>query len=253
LGGAHAGSTPVDGHGRLLEVAAHCKLVATIAFIAAVVATPRRQWWAFVADAAIVVCVAIYAEIPCRQLARRLTIELPFVAFAVLLPLVGTSPKVEVLGLHLSEPGLWAAWAIVAKGTLGVSATILLASTTPVPQLIGALERLRVPRTLTAIMSFMIRYGDVMTGEMHRMRIARESRGAHGRWLWQARATASSAGALFVRSYERGERVYLAMESRGYSGSMPAFADDEVATRWVACLLPAFAAAAIAICAWMVR
>ena len=70
-------------------------------------------------------------------------------------------------------------------------------------------------------MAFMIRYGDVVTDEMSRMRIARESRGGRARWLWQARATATSAGALFVRSYERGERVYLAMESRGYTGSMP--------------------------------
>ena len=126
-----------------------------------------------------------------------------------------------MLGVSLSEPGLWAAWGIIAKGTLGVATTIVLASTTPVPQLIAGFERLRVPRTLTAIMAFMIRYGDVVTDEMRRMRIARESRGRQARWLWQARAAASSAGALFVRSYERGERVYLAMESRGYTGSMP--------------------------------
>jgi energy-coupling factor transporter transmembrane protein EcfT len=32
---------------------------------------------------------------------------------------------------------------------------------------------------------------------------------------------ANSAGALFIRSYERGERVHLAMISRGYTGHMP--------------------------------
>ena len=237
----------------LHHIAAHCKLVATIAFIGAVVATPRQQWWAFVLDAAIIVGVAAYADIPLGQLARRLTIELPFVAFALLMPLVGRAPTVEVLGVPLSQAGLWAAWGIIAKGTLGVAATIVLASTTPVPQLISGLERLRVPRTLTAIMAFMVRYGDVVTDEMRRMRIARESRGGQSRWLWQARATATSAGALFVRSYERGERVYLAMESRGYTGSMPSFAGDDEPARWFTCLLPAFAATLLALCAWTAR
>jgi cobalt/nickel transport system permease protein len=253
VGGAHASGLLVDRHGRLHELAAHCKLIAAMSFIGAVVATPSRQWWAFVLHATILVTVAAYAGLAPRQLARRLTIELPFVAFALLMPLVGRAPKVEVLGVPLSEPGLWAAWGVIAKGTLGVATTIVLASTTPVPQLVAALERLRVPRTLTAIMAFMIRFGDVITDEMHRMRIARESRNDRAHWLWQARATASSAGALFVRSYERGERVYLAMESRGYTGSMPPLPGDELPVRWFACLLPAVAAAAIAACAWMVR
>ncbi len=166
----------------------------TIAFIAAVVATPRQQWWAFWLYAAILAGAAAYARIPLAQLARRLTIELPFVAFALLMPLVGRAPKVDVLGVPLSVAGLWATWGIIAKGTLGVAATLVLACTTPVPQLIAAFERLRVPRTLTAIMAFMIRYGDVVTDEMRRIRVARESRGGQARWLWQARAAASSAG-----------------------------------------------------------
>ncbi len=251
MGAAHGGGLLLDRRGPLHGVAADCKLVATIAFIGAVVATPRQQWWAFGLDAAILVGVAGYAHVPLGQLARRLTIELPFLAFALLMPLVGRAPKVDVLGLPLSQAGLWAAWGIIAKGTLGAAATIVLASTTPVPQLVAAFERLRVPRTLTAITAFMIRYGDVVTDEMRRMRIARESRGGQTRWLWQARAAATSAGALFVRSYERGERVYLAMESRGYTGSMPSIESDDGSARWFACLLPAVAATTIAVCAWL--
>jgi cobalt/nickel transport system permease protein len=102
-------------------------------------------------------------------------------------------------------------------------------------------------------MAFMIRYGDVLSDEMRRMRVARVSRGDRANWLWQARAAASSAGALFVRSYERGERVYLAMQSRGFTGSMPSSATDELPDRWLASLAPAVVAAAIATWAWVVR
>ena len=52
------------------------------------------------------------------------------------------------------------------------------------------------------------------------MRIARISRGDDPRWLWQVAGLARTAGALFVRSYERGERVYVAMLARGYGGAM---------------------------------
>ena len=152
--------------------------------------------------------------------ARRLAIELPFVAFAVLLPVIGTSPHTEVLGMSLSVPGLWGAWNILIKGTLGVAATGLLVATTDVRDLLQALDRLHVPRAFTAITGFMIRYVEVITGELRQMRVARISRGHDPRWIWQARAVAATAGTLFIRSYERGERVYLAMASRGYGGEV---------------------------------
>lgn len=209
-----------DGDSRLHRLPPEAKLAATVAFVLAVVATPREAWWAFTADAALLLAVAATA-VPLGLVARRLRIELPFLAFAALLPVVGAAPRVEVLGAALSQPGLWAAWNIAAKGTLGVLAAILLAATTPVTEILTGLDRLRVPRLLTAIAGSMVRYLDVIVGSAERMRIARVSRGDDPRWLWQARATAATAGTLFVRSYERGERVHLAMASRGFTGTMP--------------------------------
>ena len=67
--------------------------------------------------------------------------------------------------------------------------------------------------------------------------MARESRGHDPRWIWQARAVASSAGALFIRSYERGERVHLAMLSRGFAGSMPVLTEQTASRReWLSTL-----------------
>jgi cobalt/nickel transport system permease protein len=217
------------------------KLVATLAFVLAVVATPREAMWAFALHLAVVVAVAGAARLPARTVVRRARVEVPFLAFAVFLPLVGESPRVDVLGLSLSEPGLWAAWNIVAKGTLGVLAAIVLAATTPVPDLLAGLRRLRVPRVLVAITALMVRYLDVLTGEASRMRIARLSRGDDPRWLWQGRAVAASAGTLFVRAFERGERVHLAMLARGWTGAMPDLHDaPRHRSRW----LPAAAAPA---------
>ena len=129
-----------------------------------------------------------------------------------------------MLGVSLSEPGLWAAWNIAGQGHAGVAASIVLAATTPSPSCSGGSIACTCPRVVTAIAGFMVRYlGIVIAGEARRMHIARQSRGYDPRWLWQARGVAASAGTLFVRSYERGERVHLAMLARGAStGTMPA-------------------------------
>ena len=228
------------------------KVAAALGFVLAVVATPRTAFWAFGVDALVIVGVARLAAVPLPTLVRRLVIEVPFVAFAVFLPLIGQAPHTEVLGVSLSVPGLWGAWNILVKGTLGVSTTIVLASTTSIAELLGGLDRLHVPRAFTAIAGFMVRYVEVITGEARRMRIARLSRGYDPRWLWQGRALASSAGTLFIRSFERGERIHVAMLSRGFTGELPAAARDDAGARewWLVSIVPLVAAMA-ALTAWI--
>lgn len=228
--------------------------MATLLFVGAVVATPRESVWAFVVHGGIVAAAAMAVELPVRTLVQRLTIELPFVAFALLLPIIGRGERVDVLGVSLSRAGLWGGWNIVAKGTLGVAATAVLVATTTAPKLLRGLDRLRVPAVLTAMAGFMIRYADVLRGEAERMRIARISRGDNPRVVWQAKALAASAGALFVRSYERGERVHLAMQSRGFTGEMPELDDRRAApTDWQRVAPFPTAAVAVTIVAWVLR
>jgi cobalt/nickel transport system permease protein len=252
VGGAHR-HLLIHEPGPLHRLPAQCKLAATVLFVFAVVATPREQFWAFGVQAGLVVLAAVIGRVPLWSVVRRLVIEVPFLVFALLLPFVGRGPRVDVLGVSLSEAGLWAAWNIVVKGTIGVAASIVLASTTTIPQILAGLERLRVPRVVVAITAFMIRYGDVIGDEVHRMSIARQSRGGRGGRLGQVRVLASTAGALFVRSYERGERVYLAMESRGYAGTMPVRGAAASIHTWVVCLLWPAAAAVVALVAWSVQ
>lgn len=240
---AGGGASSTQRCGPLHALAPEAKVLGAVAFVFAVAWTPGQQYWAFAVSATLVAGIAVVGRVPFGFMLRRLRLEIPFVAFALLLPVVGRGPRVDVVGLSLSEPGLHAGWNIVAKATLGVAVVAILSATTAVPELLAGLERLRVPRRLVAITGFMVRYGDVLAGELHRMRIARMSRGHDPRWLWQARAVAASVGTLFVRSYERGERVYLAMESRGFTGTMPVRAATANASDWVRCLaLPAVAA-----------
>jgi cobalt/nickel transport system permease protein len=117
--------------------------------------------------------------------------------------------------------------------------------------LLVGMERLRVPRVLVAIAGSMVRYVDVTLGELDRMRVARLSRAYDPRWLWQARAVAAGTGALFVRSYERGERVFVAMQARGFDGRLPEIDDAQASRRqWCAALSVPAIAAVVAVFAW---
>ncbi|MER5575554.1 cobalt ECF transporter T component CbiQ [Streptomyces massasporeus] len=226
MGAGHAHKLYRHGHSPVHGLPPHTKLAAVFAFVVVVVSTPREAMWAFGLYAVLLGAVACVARVPAAFLLRRLLIEVPFVAFAVLMPFVAEGERVDVLGLSLSVNGLWGAWNVLAKGTLGVAASVLLAATTELRELLLGLQRLKLPPLLVQIASFMIRYGDVITDEMRRMRIARESRGFEAKGVRHWGVLAKSAGALFIRSYERGERVHLAMVSRGYAGSMPVI--DEV-------------------------
>ncbi len=251
MGAGHGHTLYYHEHSSLHRLSPQCKLAAAFLFVLAVVATPREEVWAYVVYALLVGGVARLGRIPLGYLARRLMLEAPFVAFALALPFIARGEAVQVGFLSLSSEGMWAAWNILAKATLGLATTLVLAATTDLPDLLRGLERLRIPRAFTAVAGFMFRYADVIAGEMRRMHVARQSRGYDGRWLWQARVVAHSAGALFVRSYERGERVHLAMVARGYTGALPVL--DEAAAspqQWAWSLGFAMTGAVVAVVAW---
>ncbi|CCK29497.1 cobalt ABC transporter, permease CbiQ [Streptomyces davaonensis JCM 4913] len=251
MGAGHAHRLYRHGHSPVHGLPPHTKLAATFAFVVVVVSTPREAMWAFGLYAVLLAGVAHLARVPAGFLLKRLLIEVPFVAFAVLMPFVAEGERVEVLGMSLSVSGLWGAWNVLAKGTLGVAASVLLASTTELRELLLGLQRLKLPPLLVQIASFMIRYGDVITDEMRRMRIARESRGFEARGVRHWGVLAKSAGALFIRSYERGERVHLAMISRGYAGAMPVI-DEVTASRaqWTYALTLPLAALVVCLLGW---
>jgi len=221
VGGPHGHKLHFHGHSPVHRAPAHLKILALLGFVLVVVATPREWYWAFAAYFAVLAVVVAISRVPPTYLLKRMVVEIPFVVFALLLPFVAHGPQTEVLGVSVSQSGLLAAWGLLVKGTLGVLASLTLAATTEPQELLAGLERLRLPNLLVQIMGFMIRYLDVVTSEMHRMKVARESRGFTARNPRHWPVLAKSAGALFIRSYERGERVHLAMLSRGYTGRMP--------------------------------
>ncbi|UVS80770.1 cobalt ECF transporter T component CbiQ [Actinokineospora sp. UTMC 2448] len=224
---------------------AQVKIVGALAFVLCVVATDRTAYWAFGAYLAVLAAVWVVAAIPPGWMAKRALIETPFVVLALAAPFLGGGPETEVLGVSVSVGGLLAGWNIVAKGTIGVLASLTLAATTTPRDLVVGLQRLRTPSVVVTIATLMLRYLEVIVAEARRMRLARISRGHDPRFLWQVGATARGIGTLFLRSYERGERVHLAMVSRGYAGALPDAGGPARPLSWLSGLVPAATAAVV--------
>lgn len=221
MGAGHGHQFHIHGHSVLHRAQPQHKVLGLLGFVLVVVATPGEWFGAFGAYALIVLGLILTSGVGVGTIARRMVVEVPFVVFAVLMPFIANGPRTEFLGLSVSESGLMSAWTLLAKATIGVALGLLLAATTPAPDLLRGLERLRMPSVMVQIMSFMIRYLEVITSEFARQQVALASRGFVARNPRHWPVLATSAGALFIRSFERGERVHLAMLSRGYTGRLP--------------------------------
>ena len=221
----------------------HLKIIAVLLFVLVVVSTPITYWPAFVIFLALVIAAATAGKISIFTLSKRALIEVPFIFFAVLMPFFGTGERFELGPFNLYREGLLAGLSIVAKGTLGVLSAVILSTTTTAREILRGLERLRLPTIMVQIASFMLRYVNVISDEMERMKIARQSRGFDATGVKHWKVIATSAAALFIRSYERGERVHLAMLSRGFDGELPHTEVKSVGARaWLTALtIPPFA------------
>ena len=115
---------------------------------------------------------------------------------------------------------------IVAKNGLAFLATLVLVNVTPFRTLLVAMRRLGMPRVLVATLQFMYRYLFVLTDELDRMAQARRSRTfrrSGGRLDWGL--LTGLIGLLFLRAFERGERVHAAMLARGWDGTIRSLDD----------------------------
>jgi len=200
------------------------KFITTLLFILAVVLTPPNNWPTFALYFALMATLLLFSKVPVFYVFKRSLVIMPFVLMiAIFIPFfkggeVAGSYNIWLWQVSVTYNGLQVLWNVLIKAWLSILSLILLTSTTKIANLLKGLERLRVPRVMVMILSFMYRYIFVLVDEVMRMKQARDSRNFGGKRLWQMRTIGNMAGTLFIRSYERGERVYAAMLARGFDG-----------------------------------
>lgn len=223
------------------------KLVVTVLFILSNALLPDQSWLAFCLAWGLLVLCNAASGLGAAFTFRRSFIALPFALMAstVLFSLPGKALFTLDTGLWqwvVTDAGLARFSSILARSWLSVQVAILLVATTPFPDLAHALRHLRAPEMLVSVISFMYRYLFILTDEALRLLRARAARSARmpgirstGSLGWRGRIAGNMAGQLFLRSYERSDRVYSAMLSRGYAGQLFTLNPHEMRSRdWAA-------------------
>jgi cobalt/nickel transport system permease protein len=199
--------------GPLHRIDPRVKLVATVAYIAGVVATPSGSWRLLAAEGlALAFAVGLSGASP-PALIRRWLAGLVLVGFLAAMIAPG-QPDRHRLGV------VAVALAIVAKNSLAFLAMMVLVHVTPFRTLLAAMGRLGLPALIVSTLQFMERQVHILGDELHRMVQARRSRTFRRSSRLDFGRLAGLIGMLFLRSFERGERVHAAMLARGWDGTV---------------------------------
>lgn len=227
-----SGSSPIH------RLDARVKFVLTLAFILTAAMLPVGVWPVYILLFSLALSIVILSELGVGYVYKRSALALPFVLAA--LPLVFTLPgsplwTTTVYGwtLSVSQAGVERFASIAFKSWLSVQMAIVMAASTPFPDLLVAMRAIHIPRLLVAIFGLMWRYLFVFADETLRLIRARAARSgqaeradlkAGGSLAWRARVAGGMAGNLFMRAFDRSDHIYMAMLARGYDGevrSMP--------------------------------
>lgn len=186
------------------------KLIVSFVFILFIALASPTAYLFFILCGLMLVMLLALSRIPFLFIFKKTLTVIPFVILiAIFIPFMK------------GQEGIILFRSIVIKSYLSVLCMTLLISSTRFDSLLKGLEQLKMPRLFIMTMSFMYRYLFLLIDEIHRMERARESRSfCKPRPFHTIKTLSNIIGVLFVRSYERAERVYLAMRSRGFTGDI---------------------------------
>ncbi len=202
------------------ELTAKTRLIIALILLLGTVLTPNASWNTWLVYGIAIFILVLITKVKIHILIKRVAIESVFLGVV----LVGTLFRGggEVLWswgwLQISLEGLVILGSIFIKAFLSLTLMNLLTMTTSIPDLLNALLGLRTPPLLVAIMVSMYRYINVLIRETQAMQRAAASRNFRGKDQWQRLVIGNIIGSLFVRTYDRGDRIYQAMLARGYQG-----------------------------------
>ncbi|MFH1778095.1 MAG: cobalt ECF transporter T component CbiQ [Candidatus Omnitrophota bacterium] len=231
----------IDSYIRRLEP--RIKVIAFFAIIFFVMFTKPTAFITFELYAALMVILILLSKISLWYIFKRSLIIIPFVLMvAVVIPFFKTGEiaggySFGTLKLTVTYDGLMVFWNVFVKAYLCILSMILLISSTRFSDLLKAFEKLKCPKLFIMVISFMYRYLFVITDELMQMKQAKEARSVGGTKWFNIRVLANMLGVLFIRSYERGENVYLAMCSRGFDGRVKTITKFQLNTQDFAFLI----------------
>lgn len=184
------------------------------------------------------------ARIPVRTLAIGFAAPFTFIVIGAI------SVAIQVAPLAITQTSIANGLSVFARSVAGTLAILLLATTTPMVDLLGWLRRRGVPGPLIEIASLMYRLLFVLMDTAIAIRGAQAARLGDAR-PWQSASTAM--GALLVRSWDRAARLTDGLAARGIDGDLVLLPSElRASPRFLAGTLALLTAIWLAVVAWRV-
>lgn len=164
---------------------------------------------------------------------KRVLILLPFGGFIILFqPFIHPGAIIYALplGIHVTYEGLMFGILLLLRLFVALTSIVLLSSISPMQEVVQSFRKLGMPKEFAMIFSLMIRFLFMFYDELNRIRNAQTTRNfdifsKNTSYIWRIRQVGYTIMMMFVRSYERGENVYLSMLSRGFSDKSKLYHD----------------------------
>ncbi|WP_306536625.1 cobalt ECF transporter T component CbiQ [Geobacter sp.] len=194
------------------------KVLVTLVFIVTVVSFSRYEVSGLIPFILFPLVMVAVSGIPPGVVTRKLLVVLPFAAVVGLFnPLFDREP-LTMLG-SLAVSGGWVSFlSIILRAVLTVGAAVVLVAVTGFAGVCLALQRFGVPQAFVVQLLFLYRYIFVLGDEGVRMARARELRSFAGRGMGM-KTYGALVGSLLLRTWDRAERIHMAMLSRGFRGT----------------------------------
>ncbi|MEJ2470040.1 MAG: cobalt ECF transporter T component CbiQ [Desulfuromonadales bacterium] len=205
----------------LHRLEARAKVLTTFGFILCVVSFGKYEISALLPFFLYPVALITLGDLPVGYILRKVLIVIPFALLVGLFnPLFDQQAIMQLGGLEIS--GGWVSClSILLRAILTATAAIVLVAITGFPAICSALEKLGMPRVFVMQLLFLYRYIFVLAEEALRTARARQLRTFDKQGLG-LRTFGSLAGHLLLRTWQRAERIHLAMLARGFSGQVQA-------------------------------
>ena len=209
------------------------KLVSILCLIFAVVLIPDVKM-AF-AGLTIALILVLISRIPFSFVLKQLRWVMLFIFPLFVLILLTYHQGEEIARFHflsVTSGGLEWASLIAIRALAAVILIFPMIATLRFDTTVKALERLKIPNKLVQMMMFTYRYIFVFVVELQRIWRSLESRGFRAKInIYAIQTVGKVIGTLFLRSHDRAERVYNAMSSRGYGGSLRTLDEFEMRSK----------------------
>jgi len=160
--------------------------------------------------------LALAAGTPASAWIRLMAAPAAFVVSGSLALLV----EMDAAGLHLAADHGRQAGLVALRALAAIAALLLLAATTPTPDLIQGLRRLGVPAELTELALSIYRFIFVLQDTAAAMHAGQAARLGTDGWRRRVRSAGMLAASLLPRALDRAHRQETGLAARGFDGSL---------------------------------